>query len=374
MRGCKGQEIPDMPDRAQGGFALTVVLLALLALSAMATAGYLRSNTDYRINQNHRASLKAFYVADAARSHYLGRGKLRSDTITYTYGDGTADVWADSLIAVNDSTTLYRLVSSGTHNSPEGGVANRMTSSVVIHKVASISVNAAVTAIGGLVKNGNSGSLDGNDAAPSGSCPVAQTEALAGLEVPPAGFSQNGGGVAANGKGGGSGSDGFYGNPGIDSTQVAAQMLADLGIDWSGLLDGSFAQADYTTSIDGYPNFSTDVATDEWPLILIDSPTYTVGPGESGRGTLIFTGSAEFNGSFSWEGLILVGNDFVSNGNNDIDGAVIAGLNLLLGVSPQPTELGNGTWTIDYHSCNVLSALKGIGWPVEEPGTWHEVF
>ena len=373
MRGCKRQEVSDIPDRAQGGFALTVVLLALLALSAMATAGYLRSNTDYRINQNHRASLKAFYVADAARSHYLGRGKLRSDTITYTYGDGAADVWVDSLITVDDSTTLYRLVSSGSHNSPEGGVANRVTSSVVLHKVASISVNAAVTAIGGLQKNGNAGSVDGNDAAPNNSCPVAQSEVLAGLEVPPGGFSQNGGGKGKGGGGGGPPS-GFSGNPGIDSTQVAAQMLADLNINWAGMLDGSFAQADYTVSIDGFPNFSTDVASDEWPMILIDSPTYTLGPGQSGRGTLILEGSMTMNGSFSWDGLILVGNDFTSNGNQTIEGAVIAGLNMQLGVTPQPTDLGNGTWSIDYNSCNVLNALAGIGWPVEEPGTWHEVF
>ena len=366
----KGSKVQDMPDRAQGGFALAMVLLALLGLSALATAGYLISNTDYRINQNHRASMKAFYVSDAARSHYMGRGKLRSDTITYTYGDGAADVWTQQLIQVDDSATLYRLVSSGGHDSPEGGRANRQTSSVVLHKVASISVNAAVTAVGGLVKNGNSGSVDGNDAAPGSSCPVAQSEVVAGLEVPPGGFSQNGGG---KGKGGGGG-DGFDGNPGIDSTTAAMQLVSDLGIDWPGILDGSFAQADYTLSQDGYPNFSSDVQTDEWPLILIDVSDYAVGPGHSGRGTLVFKGSAEFNGAFQWEGLILVGDEFTSNGNQDIDGAIVAGLNLMLGVSPQPIDLGNGTWAIDYHSCNVLSALKGIGWPVEEPGTWQEIF
>lgn len=360
----------EIPDRAQGGFALAVVLLALLALSAMATAGYLRSNTDYRINQNHRASMKAFYVSDAARSQYMGRGKLFSDTATYTYGDGSADVWTEQLISVDDSSTLYRLVSSGSHNSPEGGLASRRTGAVVLHKVASISVNAAITAVGGLLKNGSSGSVDGHDAAPGGSCAVAQSEAVAGLEVPPGGFSENGGG---QGNGGGTPS-GFNGNPGIDSLSVATQMLADLGIDWQGILDGSFAQADYTLSQDGYPSFSTDVRSDDWPLIVIDSPHYAVGPGHSGRGTLVFTGGAEFNGSFAWEGLILVGDEFISNGNNDIDGAVVAGLNLALGAAPQPIDLGNGTWTIDYHSCNVLNALQGIGWPVEEPGTWHEIF
>jgi Tfp pilus assembly protein PilX len=376
MKGSRRYETHDIPDHAQGGFALSVVLLALLALTAMATAGYLRSNTDYRINQNHRASLKAFYVADAARSHYLGRGKLRTDTVTYTYGEGSADVWAAPLLEVDDSTSLYRLVSSGSHRPPEGGVANRVTSSILIHKAAGVSVKAAITSPPGLNKSGVSGTVDGNDGASATDCPVGATENLAGLEVPPGGFSQNGGGsVTSSGEGKGVTSPaGFAGNPGIDSTQVATQMLADLGINWTGLLDGSFAQADYTVSTDGYPNFSSDVATDEWPLILIDSGDYAVGPTQSGRGTLVFTGDATISGSFTWEGLILIGGELISNGNNRVEGSVITGLNILLGDSPGPSDLGHGTSLYQYHSCNVLNALKGVGWPVEEPGTWHEVF
>ena len=102
----------------EGGFALALVLLALVGMTTMAMAGYIRSNTDYRINQNHRATLRAFNVADAARSHYMARGKLWSDTITYNYSQGAADVWAEPLLAVDDSSTLYRLVSSATHTSP----------------------------------------------------------------------------------------------------------------------------------------------------------------------------------------------------------------------------------------------------------------
>ncbi len=365
----RSSTVHGMPDRAQGGFALALVLLALLGLSALATAGYLRSNTDYRINQNHRASMKAFYVADAARSHYMGRGKLRDDTVTYSYMDGTARVWVDTLLAVDDSSTLYRLNTVALHTSPEGGQANRRASSIVLHKAAAISVNAAVTAIGGLIKNGTAGTVDGDDAAPANSCPVAQSENVAGLEVPPAGFTQPSAGKGANVWGAG-----FDGNPGIDSTSTDTQLLTSLGINWQSILDGSFAEADYTVSQDGYPSFVTDVDTDEWPMIFIDSPSFAVDDAFSGRGTLIFEGTAIFNGDFRWEGVILVGNEFVSNGSQDIDGAVVAGLNLDLGVIPQPVDLGNGTWSINYHSCNVLNALKGIGWPVEEPSTWRETF
>ena len=365
---------PASGARGEGGFALALVLLALVGMTTMAMAGYLRSNTDYKINQNHRAALRAFNVSDAARSHYMARGKLRSDTTTYNYSEGVADVWAEPLLAVDDSSTLYRLVSSSTHNSPEGGISTRMIASIVIHKAAGFSVNAAITAPAGLLKNGSSGDVDGHDHATIGSGPVAGTEDVAGLQVPPGGFSQNGNGNGTGKGGGGGGAPGFDGVPAIDSTQAALQMMLDLGIDWPGMLDGSFAQADYVVSTDGYPNFSTDIASDEWPMILYDTPGPALGPSETGRGTLVIPGDVTMDGSFTWDGLILIGGEFTSNGNQTIEGAVIAGLNVLAGGTPTTVELGNGNWTAHYNSCNVLNALKGVGWPVEEPHTWVEIF
>jgi hypothetical protein len=350
-------DVHEEPNRPQGGFALAIVLLALLAFTVLASAGYLLSNTDYRITQNHRAAMRAFYVSDAARSQYMGRGKLRNDTVTYTYTDGRAEVWTAPLIAVDDSTTLYRLVSLGQHRSPEGGVATRTTSSVVAHKAVGIAVNAAITAPAGLVKNGVAGTVSGADAASAADCPVGGTEDVAGLQVPPGGFTDNG--ASKKGKGG------FYGNPAIDSTSTTSKILDDLGIDWQGMLDGSFAEADYVVSEDGYPSFASDVAADEWPFI---DNSY------SGRGTLVIEGNAKFNGDFAWEGVILIGGQLVSDGNQSIQGAIVAGLNLKRGGTPNATDLGNGTWSVAYHSCNILNALKGLGWPVEEPGTWHEVF
>jgi hypothetical protein len=354
----------------EAGFALGAVLLALIALTAIATAGYLRSNTDYRINQNHRASVKAFYVADAARSQFMGRGRVHTDTLTYNYVDGTGQVWLDTLLAVDDSSTLYRLHTVGSHDSPEGGQAARRVNSILLHKVAGFSVNAAITSPPGLLKNGVAGNVDGHDAATPGSCSVAGSEDVAGIALPQSTFTMAGGGV---GGGGGPWPPGVDGNPAIDSTQTALQLLLDTGIDWQGILDGSFAQADYLVSQDGYPDFATDVDTDEWPLIVADYSDFAAGPGHSGRGTLAVMGDLDINGNFDWDGLILVGGTLTSNGVETVEGAVITGLNLLLGGSAGQTDLGNGTWLYAYHSCNVLNALGAIGWPVEEPGTWLEV-
>jgi hypothetical protein len=372
------------------GFALALVLLALVGMTTMAMAGYLRSNTDYKINQNHRAALRAFNISDAARSQYMGRGKMRSDTTTYSYGQGAASVWSEQLIAVDDSSTLYRVVAEGQHNSPEGGFAERQTSSIVIHKAAGFSVNAALTAPAGLLKNGTAGSLDGADQATIGECPVGGRENVAGLQVPQGGFKDNGnttfsddgtqvglgGTPISTGPGrdsGGGGNGGFAGAPAIDSTKTATQIIDDTGINWQSMLDGSFAEADYVVSEDGYPNFA-DVESDEWPLIVVDQGSWALDDSRSGRGTLVLQGDVKFNGDFKWEGLILIGGQLVSNGGQNIRGAIVAGLNLQLGQSVGATDLGNGTWNYKYHSCNVLSALKGVGWPVEEPHTWVEIF
>jgi len=353
----------------QGGFALAAVVLALIALSGVAAAGFLRANTDYRVNANHRAAIHAFNVADAARSQFMGRGQVRTDTVTYTYSDGDADVWLSPLLAVDDSSALYRLNTRGEHNSPEGLYAQRRVSSIVLHKAAGFSVNAAFTASNGLLKNGVSGDVDGNDWASPGECAVAASENVAGLAVPPAGFAQSGG----PGNGGTGTPAGFTGNPAIDSTKTAMQLLNDTGIDWQGLLDGTFAQADYVVSADGYPDFNA-LASDEWPVIVADYGDYTVSHNNSGRGTLVVQGDLTIGGNFNWDGIVLVGGKLTSNGIETINGAAITGLGMLIGQSSGASDLGNGNWNYHYHSCNVLNALKAIGWPVEEPGTWVEAF
>ena len=354
------------------GFALAGVVLALIALSGLAAAGFLRANTDYRVSASHQAATRAFNLADAARSSFLGRGRLRSDTVTYASPDGRAHAWLEPLLAVDDSSSLYRLTTRGQHQSAEGLQAFRRVSSIVLHKVAGFSVNAAFTAPNGLLKNGTSGDVDGHDFAAPGACSVAGTEDVAGLAVPPGGFAQSGGNGNGNGGGGGTPA-GFAGNPAIDDTKSALQLLTETGINWQGLLDGSYAQADYIVSSDGYPDFGT-LPSNEWPVILADASNYSVGHNSSGRGTLVVQGDLTIGGNFSWDGLLLVGGKIISNGIERVDGAAFTGLNMFLGQNVGVTDLGNGNWNYHYDSCNVLNALRALGWPVEEPGTWIEVF
>ncbi len=356
---------------AEDGVALVSVLIVLFGVTVLATAGFVTARADYQINENHWASARAFNASDEGMYNHLGRGKLGLDTTTYNASARSADVWYEPLIMVDDSSSLYRLRSAGMHTPSRAGLAVRNTSTIVLHKAAGLSVNAAMTTPAGLLKNGTAGLVSGFDLATSTDCSVGGTEDVAGLQVPPGGLTQSGGG-----KGKGGGGSGFQGNPPVDDTQTPVQIFAGLGITagmWQGMLNGNYAVPDYIISVDGWPDFNT-IDPNYWPMILADVPSYSVGNTNDGQGALIAEGDLVVNGGWNWDGIVLVGGQYTSNGIELVNGAVIAGLNLLLGQPVGKSDLGNGNWKYNYDSCNVMNALKGIGWPVEEPGTWFEEF
>ena len=93
----------------------------------------------------------------------------------------------------------------------------------------------------------------------------------------------------------------------------------------------------------------------------------------SGQGALIVEGSLTMNGSWDWDGIVLVGDNFTTNGNATVDGAILAGLNTILGESPPDSDLGNGTKNFRFHSCNIMQASQAaFGGLFEIPGTWSE--
>lgn len=63
------------------------------------------------------------------------------------------------------------------------------------------------------------------------------------------------------------------------------------------------------------------------------------------------------SGGTEWDGIILVGGTFTSNGSNTVRGSLVTGLNVLLGYSVAPSNIGNGTKTYRFDSCNVENAL-----------------
>jgi len=103
-----------------------------------------------------------------------------------------------------------------------------------------------------------------------------------------------------------------------------------------------------------WPSFAS---ADYWPVIYVDQATSWNLPG-SGRGMLIVRNDMAIGGSIQWDGIILVGGALISNGNNTVNGALVTGLNVLLGQAVPPSNIGNGTKTYRYDSCNVENAMQ----------------
>jgi hypothetical protein len=127
-----------------------------------------------------------------------------------------------------------------------------------------------------------------------------------------------------------------------------------VNIDWAGIVAGTTLPPNYTS----WPaSFTTPF---DWPIVKING-NFTM-PG-SGKGILIVTGDLTWNGTplKTWEGIVLVGGNLISNGQANIFGAIMTALNIKLGTVVPPQSVGNGTKTFQYDSCNIARALGKIG-------------
>ncbi len=346
------------------GAALVIVLIALVGLTALAAAGIVTTGADIKIAENMDASTRAFYAADAGLQTFIGSSTdgtsgavFAPDSLT------TVTITPMKLTELAGRRVLYRITSRAVYVAAPGDTAVRSISRVAIFSDGSIKVPASFTSASGLLKTGTAGTISGLDYASAGdpNCPDSPAPAVAGVKVPPSGYYQDGGVPVPDG------------DPPIDETQPADQMLAEIGIDWHSIVSGDLIAPDYTIPPDMWPNFGA-LGADEWPVILVDG-NGAVSPSNSGRGTIIVTGNLAMNGSFSWDGAILVGGYITSNGFQTVEGATVAGLNVMLGENPAATDIGNGNKDFKYDSCKLKHATQAaFGGLSEMPGTWSESF
>jgi hypothetical protein len=331
------------------------VLLLLISLTALASAGYLVSDSDYRVSQNHRSSVHSFLAANGGLYEYVGDEKVPDPTLVFAYSNGQATVTPQRLLDLGDGRVLYRITSQSAYQAPEGGVSTRNVSTTALYSISAFDVTAATVSLTTLHKTGGAGTLTGQDQASDGECDGAKASTIAGVAVPNGGYDQNGGSPVPDG------------DPDILENNVP-DFISDLSLDWAGILNGDLVTPDYSIPSDPWPS----IASDEWPVVQV-AGDISLNPSSSGQGTLIVEGSLTMNGSWRWDGIVLVGDSFTSNGKNTIDGTIMAGLNVMLGQTPPDSDLGNGTKSYSYHSCNVLWAMQSaFGALHEVPGTWTE--
>jgi hypothetical protein len=217
------------------GFALPLAVLVLMISAGAALATMNAASSERRVMDSDRAANHALVLAEsglsqaATQADAWGWGALPDatlDSARVTFTNGYADVvrvrirpWTVT------NSAIYLVRSRGVYT--KGGWAGapaavRMVTRYGTYSIGTLDARAAWTSITGLLKNGGSGTISGEDA-----CGVLGS--VAGVAVPDdPGYDQNGGSSVP------------AGDPDIESLGADADEAADaININWAGIVDGS---------------------------------------------------------------------------------------------------------------------------------------
>ena len=337
-------------NRRGATLPLGIIVLAVMSVGVAIT--FARISAERHASGDIQAQVGAFGVAQTGLNRYMASLTVKPpaafDTTMTDLIGGTALV---SIRMLRESTTtllpaIYVVTSRGSYTAAKRyssltPSAQRTVATYALWTPAPFDLNGAFTSLSGIDKNGNSGALDGNDncTATGGNQP-----AIPGTAVP-------------NGTYTGSFQP-INGNPDdvpnyMGTAGTGGTAKDQVGIDWAAITAGTMLPADYL-----HPAWPNPAQFLNWPVVRangdLDLPS-------DGKGILIVTGNLTLGGSLRWDGLVLVGGILTSNGNNVIEGAVITGLNVKLGVAVPVEAIGNGNKTFQYDSCNLARALGHVG-------------
>jgi len=339
------------------GFAIPVAILVIAVLTIMLAGGFSLVSAERRSVSDQKSQISAFRLAEQGLEIFLvRRDSLMSALPNYTLVPGAQDNvrimmnggYADVQLTrlrppTGTQSGLYIARSRGTETANVSGGAPqgvRTVAQYVLWEPMPMQVLAGWTALSGLQKNGNAGTLSGIDL-------CADSAAVAGVVVPVnPGYT---GKVAAT-----------VGSPAIDSVPPDS-----VHIDWNGIVNGNAVHPTITIPGGSWPTAAL-ADTNYYPVIRINGD-FTLP--SSGQGMLIVTGHLTISGSTTWKGVLLVGGDITSNGSNGIQGATVSGLNVKLGTYV-PSSTANGTKTYQYNSCEVAKANMSSGALVTLRNTW----
>lgn len=360
------------------GFALPMVMIIIFVLAGALAAGFSMTRAERAIDDAGRADIFAQSNAETALQRAMtDRGGLglasgtppASDSVRVTLPSGYADVIVTRVrpvVGTEPAVYLVRAHGYATASRVAGTPSAQYTQTqLAIWQKGTMTVKSAFTSLTGIQKNGSSGTIDGND-----DCGAAGP--VAGVAVPKVpGYTQSGGSI----------SDVLSGSPLIDSTMGAtpAAMASSVPVNWNSIVNGGALSPDFICTWDGVgcPSSAWFAANPTaYPTILVDNDTtaahsYTINPG---KGMLIIKGSAIVGGNDVWRGVVLIGGTITSNGNNTIEGALVTGLNVQLGYPVAVNAIGNGTKDFSYNSCDVASAVSGLGRMRPYKNTWSNTY
>jgi Tfp pilus assembly protein PilX len=346
------------------GFAIPTALLVISVLTIMVAGGFSIVSAERRSVADQKSQISAFRIAEQGLEIYL----IKRDSLLATAGAGCTPS-CSHVPQVKDSVPVY--VTGGYANvsltrirAPKGNQSGlyvarsmgvettgayagspqgvRTVAQYVLWEPAPMQVLAGWTALSGLQKNGNSGTIGGIDL-------CGQADTVAGVVVPVnPGYS---GKVTA-----------AVGDPPIDT--VTSDSVR---IDWNSIVNGNAITPTVTIPPGAFPSAAAFADTTYYPIIRVNMADWTLPT--SGQGMIIATGNITISGSTTWNGVLLVGGDITSNGINGISGATVSGLNIKLGTYV-PSSTANGTKSYNFNSCEVAKATSPAGALVTLRNTW----
>lgn len=348
--------------------ALVVSLIAILVIGVLAAAGYGMANFELDTSRDYRAETEAFYVADRGLNRYLAEdADSLPSPVSYDFSEGSATVTVERVTwNMQYEEELHRVRSTGTYEAPDGETVTKTVSSVLLATplLPIFPTGALVSSTTVEQEGGPSSQFNGNDAYMGGDAKCDAADIGGDVTGIVADSFQVSGGGGGSGRCE-SGANVYPDPPGPECRSGATDdfMSAE---QWQTIRDWD---ADHTISGgDPFPG------TDGWEIVKIEGDSYNRDSGsKSGQGILIVENDFTSNGNFTWDGIILAGGSVAaSNGTQTVNGAVITGLNELLGQDVEGYSLGNGTKKYNFNSCNVYRASITNYRVSRVPASWYE--
>lgn len=345
------------------GSALPLALLLVLIISLLAGSAFVLLGSERRVADQQEGQVDAYAIARSATDRFLANPAqylpsfappawTGPDSARIDMANGHAWVMVQRLRApVSGDPAIYVVRSRGVRGrrmAPTLPFAERIFAQYAQWQPGSMSAPAAWTSLSGMHKNGGTGTISGVDA-------CGMSAPVAGVAVPDVpGYVQSGGASVPDGA------------PPILSLGTAAQAAGAVPVDWDAIANGGALSPDVTIPGGAWPAFPAGA----WPLIYVNQASEFSLPGD-GRGLLVVRNGLRITGGRRWDGIILAGGAVNTNGSVRVQGAIISGLNMTLGIPVGPSDVVNGPSVLVYDGCAVANAaarFAGLA-PLRNAGT-----
>ena len=345
------------------GFALPMTVFLITILTVMLASAFTRTGTEIIIAESHEAGVDALAIAQSGLQSYFGQSfttrPASGDSIRYNVAGGYAWVRGFVLKAPVDTQKDFTYIVRSTGYKIEAAQGETPLAQRTIAQFADwqgpllSAPMAAVISANGLRARNNNITIVGADTPTCEGLPAVSPVI----------------GVRASVENGNDNRATISGSPAETFQGTNLAVAQETGVDWETIVNGGF-DPDFTAPVNGN--------TTTYPSQMVTGNYSSTASSFVGQGLLIVTGDLNIRNdqtqSFVWNGIILVGGRMrMDAANAEIYGTVILGLNALVGIPSNRSDIGGGPVVaelIQYHACSIRKTLESWTGFVPLGNTW----